>query len=127
MKNRWNHMCLACVLAMLALAAVSCEKNSSDAPKRFEPGIDGVAVAPLPPIDESMAQVSLNDLDAVPSHRDTSTSLDAGSMPTISPSEEVAEPETAMEETEDYSYETMDDSTDDTYDDSSDSYDANSV
>ena len=104
------------ILATGVLAMLSCKKEASEKPSYFEPGINGVAVAPLPPIDAAMAQVSLDDLDAVPSHRYTGSLNEPhaaeASLIDEATSEMISSGETEMaddEETFDFSFDDSDD------------------
>lgn len=77
MNSSFGKFILVVALALGVCALVSCKKEASERPERFESGVHGVAVQPLPPIDEAMANVSLDDLDAVPSHRSTGLADDS--------------------------------------------------
>ena len=76
MKISYTKLYPAFVIIVAVSTLLSCRKEAEPHPQTFEPGINGVAVAPLPPIDESMAQVSLDDLGAVPNYRSTGTISD---------------------------------------------------
>ena len=114
---------MAFILIAVLLAATSCKKNATETPRRFDPAVDAIAVAPLPPIDESMSQVSLDELDTVPSHRNTATANNAGPAPIVDTGDDTFEAETTV----DYAAtETADSTVTEPYDDSYDTYDANS-
>lgn len=77
MNKSFSNFFLVTALAAGACLLVSCKKEVSERPQHFEAGVDGVAVQPLPPIDEEMAKLSLDDLGAVPSHRSTGSADDS--------------------------------------------------
>ena len=119
MKNSFTKLLLTIALATSVFTLFSCKKEASEEPSFFDPGIDGVAVAPLPPIDEAMAKVSLNDLDAVPSHRYTGSTDEPRVAAPDSDDEadsdlfEGDETEMAEEEEDDFSFESDDFDSDD--------------
>ena len=101
---------LVIILATSVLAMLSCKKEASEKPSFFDPAISGIAVAPLPPIDEAMAQVSLDDLDAVPSHRYTGSLSEPRAAEDTSETLDSSETEMADdEETFDFSFDDSDD------------------
>lgn len=55
MYRHFSWLLVFCVAVFVVFSAVSCKKRVSEKPQVFDPAVDGVAVRPLEPMDEQLA------------------------------------------------------------------------